>query len=257
MLLTPLFIILAVSLIIYMSLWFIFAVIYLKRIDFVDIAWGLGFVYVALITLFISSNFGTIQNLAAILTCIWGLRLAVHIGSRNIKKSEDARYQTFRDKWKDSFLPNIYVRIFLLQGALILAISTANVGVIVSDEPASKLTYLGFLIWAIGIVFESISDWQLRKFLKKKKDGEIMQSGLWRYSRHPNYFGEITVWVGAGLAAASLGNLWGLIGPLVIGFLIIKISGIPPIEKRYANNPKYQVYKKRTSSLFPLPPKPL
>ncbi|MBI5357408.1 DUF1295 domain-containing protein, partial [Candidatus Saccharibacteria bacterium] len=220
-----------------------------------DVAWGLGFVYVALITLFISSNFGTVQNLATALTCIWGLRLAIHIGSRNVKKSEDARYQIFRDKWKDSFLPNIYVRIFLLQGALILAISTASVGVIASDEPASKTTYLGFLIWTFGIAFESISDWQLRSFLKKKKVGEIMQSGLWRYSRHPNYFGEITVWVGAGLAAVSLGSHWGLIGPVVISFLILKISGIPPLEKRYKDNPKYQAYKKRTSSLFPLPPK--
>lgn len=254
MFLTPLFIILAVSLIIYMSLWFVFAVVYLKRIDFVDIAWGIGFVYVALLTLFISSNFGTTHKLAAILTCIWGLRLAVHIGSRNIKKTEDPRYQIFRDKWKDNFLANVYVRIFLLQGVLILAISTASVGVIVSDEPASKLTYLGFSIWTFGIVFESISDWQLRSFLKKKTGG-IMRSGLWRYSRHPNYFGEITVWVGAGLAAASLGSYWGLIGPVVIGILIIKISGIPPAEKRYDNNKDYQAYKKRTSSLFPLPPK--
>lgn len=251
----PLFFILAIALIVYMSLWFALGVIYLKRIDAVDVAWGLGFIYVAVITLLIVSNFEPIQLLAVALVCLWGLRLSLHIGSRNIKKTEDSRYKIFRDKWKSNFQVNVYLRIFLLQAALILAISTSSVGVITATQEPTVLTAAGFLVWVFGLGFEAISDRQLRNFLKKKNSGEIMKSGLWKYSRHPNYFGEITVWIGAGLVASSLGNYWGLIGPVVISILIVKISGIPPLEERYKDNPKYQQYKKRTSALVPLPPK--
>ncbi len=251
-----LFGILAAGLFIYMTIWFGFAY-YIKRVDAIDSAWGLGFVYVAVIALFSIANFHWFQLLALILTIIWGVRLTAHITLRNVKKAEDSRYQAYREKWGKDFWPNIYPRIFLLQGLLILAISTPVIAVLGSIQSNfNGLAIAGFVVWASGILTEAAADWQLRQFLKKlKSESEIMQSGLWRYSRHPNYFGESATWLGAALVAASIGRWWGFIGFLVITILVTKVSGIPLLEKHYKNNKAYRGYVKRTSIFIPLPPK--
>ena len=239
----------------YMSVWFGFAA-YLKRVDAVDTAWGLGFIYLGLITFFSQSGYGWLQRWVLILVGIWGLRLATHITKRNLKKSEDARYVVYRQKWGREFWSRAYTNIYLMQGLLILVVSLPVIAVLSSPHASlNVLSILGLGVGAFGIVFEATADYQLRSFLRSSKGG-IMQSGLWHYSRHPNYFGEITTWLGFGLVAVSVGRWWGLLGPTVIAFLIIKISGIPPLEKRYANDKAYQVYAKRTSVLIPLPPKP-
>ena len=242
----------------YMTLWFAMA-FYVKRIDIIDCAWGLGFIYVALITLYIDGRFEPIQLLTVLFTAIWGIRLFVHILSRLVKKPEDKRYTAFRKKWGDNFWSKTYTNIFLVQGVLLLLISSATIATITSHHaPLLVVSVIGFSIWTFGIVFEAISDYQLRQFVvRSKAEGTrgIMDKGLWRYSRHPNYFGEITTWLGAGIAALSVGAWWGLLGFVVITFLIVKVSGIPPIEKERAKDEAYQQYQKRTSVLVPLPPK--
>jgi steroid 5-alpha reductase family enzyme len=254
MLLTLLLSILAVAVVVYISLWYVFGFLYLKRIDSVDSAWGLGFVYLALISLFITENYSTIPLLSAALVCVWGLRLTYHITKRNLKKPEDERYAIYRKKFAENLNVKIYFNIFLVQGALMLIISSASIGAIVANEYIESLAYIGLFIWAFGIVFEALADYQLKQFLRQKT-GKIMDKGLWHYSRHPNYFGEITSWVGASIVACSGGNYFGVLGAITIAFLIIKVSGIPPLEKKYKNSPEYQKYAKKTSVLIPLPPK--
>lgn len=254
MVLAGLFTLLTLASIIYIAAWFVFGFLYLKRIDSVDSAWGLGFIYVAAIALAVMDNYETIPLLALLFTTLWGLRLFIHITSRNIKKKEDGRYAVYRKKFARRLNALIFTRIFLVQGLLIVIISTASVGAIISEDFNLTWAYAGFTLWALGIVYESIADIQLRKFIAGGHEG-IMTGGLWRYSRHPNYFGEITAWTGAAIVASSGGNYWGLIGPLTIAYLIIKVSGLPPIEARYKDDPDYQSYKNRTSALVPLPPK--
>ena len=112
-------------------------------------------------------------------------------------------------------------------------------------------------MWILGFVFESVGDAQLARFIKDPANkGKLMQSGLWQYARHPNYFGEVLMWWGLWIIALSVPNgLYGIIGPLTITFLILKVSGIPMLEKRMEENPEFVEYKKRTSKFFPLPPK--
>lgn len=247
--------ILVLALAVYATIWFELARL-VKRIDVIDVAWGLGFIYVALILLFSQSPMPAAARAAAILASIWGIRLSLHIGKRNAHKPEDPRYTVYRQKWGAQFWPYTYIKIYLVQAACILLISTPLVAIETSPRHVwSWLIWLGFAVWAAGILFESVADAQLKRFLNGRKDHGVMQHGLWRYSRHPNYFGEIVTWTGAGLVAGGLGHWWGLIGPVVIAFLITQISGIPPVEKRYARDHAYQVYARKTSLLIPWPPR--
>jgi len=246
---------LALAVWLYMSAWFVVAKV-TNRADVVDSAWGLGFIYAAWLAWWVNGRQQDITLLAAAFVSLWGLRLFLHIFTRNVRKSEDYRYVQFRRKWGKLFWPQAYLRIFILQGVLLLLISTTTIAIMTRHLLAwHPLAIAGFAIWALGIIFEGEADAELRNFVKTKKSGEIMQKGLWRFSRHPNYFGEITTWWGAALVAISVGQYWGVIGALAITFLITKVSGIPPLEKHYASNKAYEKYKRHTSVLIPLPPK--
>jgi len=237
----------------YMTIWFVIARLS-NRADIVDTAWGLGFVYVIWLAWRLWGSEGGVPLLIVLFVTAWGLRLAWHIFRRTIKKSEDHRYAAYRKKWQDLFWLHTYTRIFLVQALLLLVICSSAIAGIISDQPAfTPLLVLGFLVWAVGIICEAVADYQLGQFVKTKKKGEIMQAGLWRYSRHPNYFGEVASWWGAALVGLSLGQWWAVIGAAVITLLITKISGIPLLEKHYANNKAFQKYKKHTSVLIPLP----
>lgn len=239
----------------YMSLWYAFAR-YVKRVDVVDSAWGLGFVYIAAIAYYLQPDTSWVKLLSLVLVAIWGFRLFGHLSLRNSKRAEDPRYEVFKEKWGSSFWLKTYFNIYLLQGVLIALISIPIFAIMRTVEPqANPITILGFGLWIFGIIFESIADYQLQQFVRTKKKGQIMQSGLWKYSRHPNYFGEVCVWWGAALVALSLDKWVGLVGAILITVLITKVSGLPPLEKRYSTNKAYQAYKKRTSALVPLPAK--
>lgn len=229
-----------------------------NRLDTVDTAWGGGFVLIAWATFL---QYPSDANLViALLVSIWGFRLARHILRRSLRHSQDdPRYTAMAEKWQGkNYWLRAYLSIFVLQGVLILL-----VGALISLAIGEKVEGLGWLVdlgavlWLIGFVFEMVSDRQLARFRSDPANqGKVMDSGLWRYSRHPNYFGEIIQWFGIGLIACQASWGWlGLIGPILLTFLIVKVSGIPPIEKRKANDPNYQAYKQRTSPLVPLPPK--
>lgn len=239
---------------IYMTLWFVLALI-LKRRDIIDSAWGLGFIAVAITAFLQRNNESAVAAVALALVSLWGLRLFLHITSRNWKKKEDYRYAQLGELKSAKFWLKTYTNVFLLQGVLMIAISLPVIAVMYSqNEPQYLVASIGAVIWLYGIIFESVGDFQLRQFIKAGKKG-VMNTGLWRFTRHPNYFGEITAWWGAAIVALSVDQWWGILGAFVITALITKISGIPLLEKRYENDKAYQAYAAKTSKLIPLPPK--
>jgi steroid 5-alpha reductase family enzyme len=246
---------LALILLSYMTLWFVIGTVK-QRNDVADIAWGLGFVLMAWTSHYIS-GFSTKAFLVNIMVTIWGLRLAWHIYHRNRKKPEDSRYAEWRRTW-DHFYLRSYFQVFMLQGVLLYLISLP---VIFINQSLSTrfgiLELIGIFVWCIGFYFESVGDKQLKHFVSNPNNkGKIMDRGLWRYTRHPNYFGEVTQWWGIFVIALSIsGSFFTIIGPLTITILILFVSGIPLLEKKYTGRPDFEAYKKRTSVFFPLPPR--
>jgi steroid 5-alpha reductase family enzyme len=242
---------------VYMSLLFVIALIR-KRNDIADVGWGLGFILVDLVSLWLSGVVTPRKTLLLVLVVLWGLRLAVHIGMRNRGKKEDYRYKQWREDWGDTWVLRSYLQVFLLQGVFMLLITVPLV--IANTYDAGRLGLLdvvGVLVWGIGFFFEAVGDYQLTQFLRDPANrGKIMRYGLWQYTRHPNYFGEVTQWWGVFLIVLSVANGWmGIIGPLTITTLILKISGIPMLEKPFEGKPEWEDYKKRTSVFFPMPPR--
>lgn len=188
------------------------------------------------------------------LLTLWGLRLCLHIGLRHRGRGEDFRYRKFREDWGDTIIWRSFLQIYMLQGAVVLVVASPILLTI--GEPGGALVWsdlIGVLLFSLGFLFEAISDWQLTVFKRGGANkGKIIMHGLWRYSRHPNYFGEATLWWGiffVGLAAPS--GLYGLISPLTIAFLLLKVSGIPMLEVKYQGNPEFEAYKARTNGFFP------
>ncbi len=249
------YLLIAITLWGYMTLWF-FVALAKRRNDVADIAWGIGFVFVAWLA-FSLAQFSPVSLLTNVLVSIWGLRLSLHIYKRNRHKPEDSRYQLWRKTWKNFFLRS-YLQVFLLQGLLLYLIALPVI-FINRAAPFSfgAISIIGLLVWVFGFSCEYIADKQLAKFIADPNNkGKILQEGLWRYSRHPNYFGEVTQWWGIFLIAVSLPGAWiTVIGPLTITGLILFVSGVPLLEKKYEGRKDFEAYKKRTSVFIPLPPK--
>ena len=238
-----------------MTFWFVVSVVK-KRNDVADIAWGLGFVIMAWLS-FLLSGFSIKALLVDILVTIWGLRLARHIYTRNKNKPEDSRYMEWRNTWKHFYLRS-FLQIFLLQGVFLYSISLPVIFInhaVLNSFGALEI--VGLLLWALGFYFESTGDKQLKEFISNPANkGKLMDKGLWQYSRHPNYFGEVTQWWGIFVIALSIsGSLFTVVGPLTITVLILFVSGVPLLENKYAGRPDFEEYKKRTSVFFPLPPR--
>lgn len=188
------------------------------------------------------------------LLTLWGMRLGLHIGLRHRGQDEDFRYRKFREEWGDTIIWRSFLQIYMLQGVVVVVVATPVL--LTLGAPGGSFTWsdlLGVLLFALGFFFETVSDWQLTVFKKGGANkGRIIMHGLWRYSRHPNYFGEATLWWGfffIGLASPS--GLYGLISPLTIAFLLLKVSGIPMLEVKYQGDPEFESYKARTNAFFP------
>lgn len=251
------FLILALFLLFYMSLWFVYSVLK-RRNDVADVAWGLGFVLLTWASYLISADSGSRGLLVGLLVSAWGLRLAWHISSRHRGKVEDYRYQAWRKDWGKWFYLRSYAQVYLFQGGLIYLVAVPLL--LINQSSGASLGWLdvaGVAVWLLGFVFEVVGDAQLARFVKDPANkGKLMQSGLWRYTRHPNYFGEVTLWWGIWLVALSVPyGFWSIIGPLTITILILKVSGISMLEKKMASNPEFADYKRRTSIFIPWPPK--
>jgi steroid 5-alpha reductase family enzyme len=242
---------------VFVTLLFVLSIV-IARNDIADIAWGVGVLSVGLTSASVHGAAG-VSFLILLLATVWGVRLAVRIFFRNVRKSEDARYRVWRETWGKWFYPRSYFQVYLLQGFLMLMVGYPLLHAVLyaNGVPLGPFAYLGILVWCIGFFFEVVGDYQLDAYLKLPvKPSPVMESGLWKYTRHPNYFGEVTMWWGIWLMIAMTPMSYvALIGPLTITFLILKVSGIPMLEKRFEGNPDFETYKKRTSAFFPLPPK--
>lgn len=239
----------------YMSGFFLIAVIR-KDNSLADIAWGGGFVIIAFLSFFLAPGHAVArQVLATGLVTLWGLRLAIYIYFRNKGRGEDYRYAKWRKDWGRYFLIRSFLQVFMLQGALMVLIASSVI--FINLNPAQGLTILdgvGLAVWCLGFFFEALGDFQLFQFKKDPENkGQVMRYGLWKYTRHPNYFGEATMWWGIFLMALSLTRgVIALLSPLTITFLLLKVSGIPMLEKKLAESqPGYADYMKKTSSFIP------
>jgi steroid 5-alpha reductase family enzyme len=225
------------------------------RLDTVDSLWGLGFVLTAWAAVLFTDE--ARNFVIAVLVSIWGVRLSSHIWGRNQGHPDDPRYRELSRKWRGDLWRRAYVSVFLLQGALVLLVGLPAVMAVGNKlNGLGWLTLAGGLVWLAGFSIEAVADRQLRTFIARPNHPKVLQTGLWRYSRHPNYFGELTQWWGLGLIALQASYGWiGLAGPLILTYLIVFVSGLPPIEKRHSNDPEYRQYKSRTSALIPWPPR--
>lgn len=242
----------------YMTIAYVVSV-WRKRTDIADAAWGLGFVIAAWSAYWIAQPHHISALLVNILVSLWGLRLTYHIFRRIQKRPEDERYVAMRQKWKSRKALQTYLRVFLAQG-LLLSLIVAPVFVLHWAQGADGhiWTIAGSSLWLLGFLFEAIGDKQLQSFVSNPKNkGKLMTQGLWKYTRHPNYFGEVTQWWGIFVVGLSAGmsGLWGVIGPLVISFLILKVSGVPLLERKMKDHPDFAAYAARTSRFIPLPQK--
>lgn len=242
------------------AIWLISVV--LKDASIVDSFWGLGFVVLAgLYYALDGDGYHGRKLVILVLTAIWGLRLSIHIALRNAGKGEDPRYQNFRQTYgPDRYWWFSYFQVFLLQGALIVIISAPLMAAmaIAGPDAFTVLDGLGALVWLVGFVFEAGGDWQLARFKRDPaNEGQVLDSGLWAYTRHPNYFGDAAQWWGFWLIAASTG--WGALtvfSPALMTTLLVYVSGVAMLERRMRQKPKYADYIRRTSAFFPRPPGP-
>jgi steroid 5-alpha reductase family enzyme len=220
------------------------------RHDGVDVVWGLGFVTVAIAGLILSGGQG---RLVTALTVVWGLRLAIHIGRRQAGSAEDRRYV---DLLRGGGPLRALVKVYLAQGAILWFVSLPVQVAQRYGEP-SPWALVGVVIWAAGFTFEAVGDWQLVRFrADPAAKGKVLDTGLWRYTRHPNYFGDACVWWGLFAIAATGWHGWlTVLSPAVMTYLLARGTGKPLMEKHMSQRPGYAEYVSRTSGFIPLPPR--
>jgi steroid 5-alpha reductase family enzyme len=228
----------------------------LRDASIVDIWWGPGFALISLTTYALSDGG---HALATALTVIWGLRLGLYLLVRNAGHGEDPRYQAMRRHHGERFPVVSLVTVFALQGTLMwfvsLPVQVANHG---GPGDLTALTTLGFVLWGVGLFFEAVGDLQLARFkADPSNQGKVMDRGLWRYTRHPNYFGDSCAWWGIWLVClGSPGVLFTVLSPVVMTVFLLKISGVALLERSiHKRRPEYVEYQRRTSAFIPMPPK--
>jgi len=234
--------------------------VFLKDASIVDIFWGLGFVIANGVYFFSQEVIYTRHIILLVLVTLWGVRLTVYLGYRNIGKGEDFRYQEFRRKYgPERYWWFSFFQVFLLQGTLILIVSLPLLGTNYATQTnqINWMDYVAILIWIIGFIFETVGDMQLTRFKSNPSNkGKVLNTGLWKYTRHPNYFGDSVVWWSYALLCVSSGMYWPIIGSVIMTVLIIKVSGVSLLEDTLKDKkPEYQKYIKQTSSFFPWFPK--
>ncbi|MGZ6898033.1 MAG: DUF1295 domain-containing protein [Acidimicrobiia bacterium] len=225
----------------------------------VDPIWPLGFVVVAWVTRAVADGNDARQWLLVGLVSVWGLRLSGYLAWRKRGAPEDFRYQAMRRHWGPRFALVSLVTVFLLQGLLLWIVSLpVQLGQVRTSPDVGPLAALGVALWLLGFAFESIGDLQLARFKADPASaGQVMDRGLWRYTRHPNYFGDACVWWGIALVAAETGiGAIGIVGAVVMTVLLVRVSGVPMLEKSMATRrPGYAAYVARTSAFIPRPPR--
>jgi steroid 5-alpha reductase family enzyme len=234
--------------------------VYLRDVSIVDPFWGVGFVIVAWIAWTRSAPRNDRALLLAGLTTMWGLRLSLFLLWRNWGHAEDRRYAAMRAHHGARFWWVSLFTVFFLQGAILwfVALPVQFVAATGAFNRFNWLDAVGIAVWAIGMLFESVGDWQLARFKADPASaGRVMDRGLWRFTRHPNYFGDFCVWWGLYLVASAGGGWWTLASPLLMSFLLLKVSGVTLLESTIVDRrPDYAAYQAATNAFFPGPPKP-
>jgi steroid 5-alpha reductase family enzyme len=238
--------------IIYFTTFFIVATI-IKNNSIVDIGWGLGYVVVSWLLFFISNEYTITKIIVNILVSLWGLRLFYHILKRNAYQEEDFRYKNWRKSWGKYVIPRAFLQVFMLQGTLQFLIGSATYYININDLSFNNLSILGIVIWLIGYYFQVVGDKQLKNHVSNRDNkGKLLDTGLWRYTRHPNYFGESVMWFGIFLYAALNGlPVYYIISPLTITVVLYFIS-TPLLEENMKKYEGWENYKKRTPMFIPI-----
>ena len=223
----------------------------------VDIVWGFGFVAATGVA-FLTADTATDRSLLVlVMVTIWGLRLSGYLAWRNIGEGEDRRYRQMRKKSPDTFWLISLWKVFGLQAVIMWVVAVPAVVTQGSTGSLSWIDFAGLGLWMVGLVFESVGDFQLARF-KAGPDskGKVMDRGLWRHTRHPNYFGDFCVWWGFYLLALAAGAWWTVIGPLIMSVLLLRVSGVTLLERDISERrPGYREYLRRTNAFFPGPPR--
>jgi len=225
----------------------------------IDTTWGLLFVTIAVVAFVASSGYGDDLRrwLLLLLGALWGLRLAQHIARRSIGKPEDPRYEQLLSKAKGN--PDLYAlrMIYLLQGVMAFVIAAPIMVGAYEARPVRVIAWIGVALWIVGVFFEAVGDAQMERFRRDPANkGKVIDVGLWRYTRHPNYFGDACVWWGIFLVAAdALPGVVTIFAPILMTLLLTKGSGARILEKHMSKRDGWAEYAQRTSMFFPLPPK--
>lgn len=230
----------------------------LRNVSIVDSLWGVMIALAAWVYALAAPQTGPREVLVLFLVSLWMLRLSGYITWRNRGHGEDRRYQAIRARNQPHFAFKSLYLVFGLQAVLAWIIAWPLMAAMAGPEPLGWLDALGVALWLFGIGFEAVSDQQLARFKAVPANaGRVMDQGLWRYSRHPNYFGEFCIWWGVWLLALAAGGAWTLISPLLMSFLLLKVSGVALLEQDIGERrPAYRDYIARTSAFFPWPPHP-
>jgi len=232
-----------------------------EKLTVVDTAWGLGFIAVAVVSLVVTGYGDGMpgpQLFLFLLVLIWGARLAIYLQVRNSGKAEDPRYQALAGADGRSFTEVALRRVFIPQGVAMWLVAIPVMVGMNNEGTGTVQAWLGFVVWAVGMVFETVGDWQLASFKNDPDNqGKVMDRGLWQYTRHPNYFGDACVWWGIWIvAASSWAGVATIVGPIAMTVFLTKVTGVPLTEKGMRESkPGYDEYVRRTSSFIPMPPK--
>jgi steroid 5-alpha reductase family enzyme len=227
----------------------------LKNSSIVDIFWGIGFVIINWIYFALTPEGFLLRKwLIGILVTIWGIRLSLYILWRNWRKPEDFRYQAWREDAGSTWWWLSFFRVFLLQGVLMLIISAPLLAAQYRVVPVHLVLsdVLGLVVWAIGFFFESVGDFQLARFkANPTNNGKVMDQGVWRFTRHPNYFGDSAQWWGYYLISVSAGGWWTIFSPVMMTLLLLRVSGVALLEKTLEARSGYKEYIEKTSAFIP------
>jgi steroid 5-alpha reductase family enzyme len=247
------------ALILVLAVWL--ASLRLRDASIIDSFWGVGFIVIAWVCVAVGHGDHDRRLLLAVLVTIWGLRLAIHITRRNHGKGEDPRYVAMRERDGERFWLTSLYRVFLIQWLTmwIISLPLQAAGSLGGARKLGAVDAIGVAVWLVGFSFEALGDLQLDRFKADPRSRDrVMDRGLWRYTRHPNYFGDATLWWGLGIIAlgAGLGAGWGLLGSALDTLILTRVSGKPVLERDIEQRrPGYRAYIERTSGFFPLPPR--
>ena len=222
----------------------------------IDVTWGLGFAVVAVVSLAVTGT-SPVALLAVAMVVLWGLRLAGHIFLRSRGHGEDPRYEALLSKASGSRNAYALQRVYLPQAVILWFVSWPVQAAVTGDDEPGALAWVGLAVWAVGLFFETVGDWQLQRFRDDPSHkGKVLDTGLWRYTRHPNYFGDATAWWGIWLVAVDAGGWWTVLSPVARTWFLAKGPGAALLEKDiHERRPEYVDYIRRTSGFVPLPPK--